>query len=61
MPNVVNGNEYVLLEAFINHRKNGSPLNIDDQNIVVKWQETLKKSTASWDICCKWKDRSTWW
>ena len=32
-----------------------------DQKIVVKGQETLRKSTAGRDMCCKWKDGSTSW
>ena len=42
----VNGNENPLLEAFIDHRKNGSALGIKDQKVVIKGQETLRKSTA---------------
>ena len=57
----VNRNEYTLLVAFINHRKSGSDLSVEDQMIVVKVQETLRKSTAGWDIYCKWKDGSTSW
>ena len=30
------GNECLLLEALINHRKNSSALNVEDQRIVVK-------------------------
>ena len=57
----VDRNEYLMLDAFIDYRKNGSALSVEDQKIVVKGQETLRKSTASWDLCCKWKDRSTLW
>ena len=32
----VNGNKYLLLSAFIDHRKNGSSLSVEDQKIVVK-------------------------
>ena len=32
----VNGYEYLLLEAFINYKKNGSALSVRDQKIVVK-------------------------
>ena len=39
----VNGNKYLLLEAFADHRKNGSPLNVENQRKVVKGQETLRK------------------
>ena len=57
----VNVNEYLLLEAFIGHRKNGLAPTVEDQRIVVKGQDTLRKSTAGWDIFCEWKDGSTLW
>ena len=57
----VDRNEYLLLEASINHRKNGLTLSVENQKIVIEGQETLRKSTAGWDICCKWKDRFTSW
>ena len=35
-----------------NHcRKNDSALSVQNQKVVVKERETLKKSTAIWDIC----------
>ena len=46
-------NKYLLLEAFIIHRKDGSALSVEDQKIVVNGQETLWKSTAGLNICCK--------
>ena len=32
----VNGNGYLLLEAFINHQKNGPALSVEDQKVVIK-------------------------
>ena len=51
-----NGNEYLSLDTLLDHRRNGSALSVEDQNIVVKEKETLRKSTAGWDIYCDWKD-----
>ena len=48
----VNGNEYLLLETFIDHGKTTSALSVEDQKIVINGQENLRKSTAGWDICC---------
>ena len=53
----VNRIEYLLLEAFINHRKNGSALS---RKVIKRW-EILRTSIASWDICYQWKDGSTSW
>ena len=49
-----------MLGAFVNKKENGSALCIEDQKIVVRG-ETLRKSTAAWDVCYKWKDHSTSW
>ena len=57
----VNGNKYLSLEAFINHKNNGSALSEEYKQVVVKGQGTLRKSTADYDIHCEWKDRSTLW
>ena len=46
-------NEYLLLEAFIDHRNNDSALSVDDQKVFVKGRETLRMSTAGENICCK--------
>ena len=32
----VDRNEHLVLEAFINHQKNGSALSVEDQNVVIK-------------------------
>ena len=37
----VDGNEFILLEAFIDHRKNDSALSAEDQKVVMKERETL--------------------
>ena len=34
----VNGNEYLLLEVFVDHRKNGSALSEQDQKVILKGQ-----------------------
>ena len=51
--------EYLLLETFIDHWKNGSALSIEDQQVVIQGGETLIMSTAGWDICHEWKDGSS--
>ena len=57
----IDWNEYLLLQAFINQRSNGSALRTEDQKIVIEEGETLRKSTAGWNIYCKWKKWSTSW
>ena len=46
----VNKNEYLLLGAFVNHKKNDSALSIANQKVVVKGRETLRKSTAGLQV-----------
>ena len=36
-------------------------LSVEDQKVVNQGIETLRKSIATWDICCKWKDGLTSW
>ena len=38
----VNGNEYLLLEALINHRKDGSVLSVENQRVVLKGEKPLE-------------------
>ena len=47
----VDGNEFLLSKAFINHQKNGSALSIEDQKKIIRGQETMRKTTAYWNIC----------
>ena len=44
------GTSIFCVQAFIDNRKNGPALSIEDQ-----------KKAAVWDICCKWTNRSTSW
>ena len=57
----VDWNKYHLLDIFINHKKNTSALSVEDQQIIVKGQDTLRKPKDDWDIYFEWKDGSTLW
>ena len=57
----IDGNEYLLLVLFVDHRKDDLALIIEDQSIIVKGRKTLKNLTAGWEICCKWKCGFTSW
>ena len=50
-----------LLDANINHSKNGSALSANDQKMIVKGKESHRESTAGGDIYYEWKDSSTSW
>ena len=47
----VGGNEYLLLDSSVNHRKDDLALNVEDLKIVVKDKGTIRKSTVGQDIC----------
>ena len=56
------GNQYVLLEALVDHRSNDKAVKLSDQNTVTADGKSYqRKSTAGWQICCQWKDGSTSW
>ena len=57
----IDGNEYLLLDLFIDHGKDNLALSSEDQKIVFKVEETTRKSMAGWGICCKYKDGSALW
>ena len=55
-------NEYLLLDSFVNYRKNDNVMKLADQKSVHKGREYMKKqSTKGWEICCEWKDGPTRW
>ena len=54
-------NQYVLLDNIIDFRKTNPALYIEDQNIVVKGRASLRRSTVGCQVCCQWKDGSTYW
>ena len=55
------GNEYVLFDAFVDFRKDGTALSIADQKVVVKGSPSLHCTTVGWQLCCQWKDGSRSW
>jgi hypothetical protein len=56
------GNQYVLLNLFLDHRRLDTALKLSDQAAVQNDNRTYKKrNTIGWLICCQWKDGSTSW
>ena len=57
-----NGNQYVLLDAIVDYRKDPSvAVARNDQVLVVDGKKIVKRSTKGWELCCEWKDGSTSW
>ena len=57
----IDDNKYLLIETFVNDRKDDWAHIEEDQKVVAKGRETIRKSAAGWDICCEWKGGSTSW
>jgi hypothetical protein len=56
------GNQYLLLEALIDHRCNDNAVKLADQmTIHENGKQYQRRSTAGWQICCQWRDGSTSW
>ena len=56
------GNQYVLLDSIIDHKRLDTALRLPDQVVVRNDNRTYKKrNTVGWQICCQWKDGSSSW
>ena len=55
------GNQYLLLEAIVDHRKDGHAVSKSDMYTSVGGRRSLKKTTKGWHLCVEWKDGSTSW
>jgi hypothetical protein len=55
------GNQYVLLDCFVDFDKLSTAISLADQNIVVKGRPSKRCNTYGWKICCQWKDGSMIW
>eukprot|EP01082_Thalassiosira_pseudonana_P005598 g5187.t1 g5187 contig19:120121-121928(-) len=57
----VDGNEYLLLEKFVDHQKSDAALTLEQQKTNHNGRPSIRKSTAGWKLCCQWLDGSTSW
>jgi hypothetical protein len=56
------GNQYVLLDTFVDYRFNDAALKVEDQFKVDRsGKRSYRRSTAGVQLCCQWKDGSTSW
>jgi hypothetical protein len=56
------GNEYVLLDSIIDHRRLDTMTKLSDQTVVCNSGRTFKRrNTIGWQLCCQWKDGLTSW
>ena len=52
------GNQYILLDSFVDYCKKDTALFLSVEKIVVNDHKSLRRSTVGWQLCCQWKDGS---
>ena len=55
------GNDMLMLDAFVDHRMTGEALTLEDQFVSENGVTYARRSTAGWEICVKWTNGSTSW
>mgnify|MGYP003321344517 FL=1 len=55
------GNQQVMMDSIIDHKRDGSAILKDDEFIEVNGRKSRRKSTVGWKLCVQWKDGSTSW
>jgi hypothetical protein len=57
----IEGNQYLLLEGIVDHRKDDSALDCVDMYIQRGSNRQIRKTTRGWKLCVEWKDgRKSW-
>jgi Reverse transcriptase (RNA-dependent DNA polymerase) len=57
----IEGNQYLLLEGIVDHRKDESAVDRRDMYIQRGSNRQMRKTTKGWKLCVEWKDGSTSW
>jgi hypothetical protein len=58
----IDGNQYLLLDQFVDHRKDDTAIALTEQTVHHDNGRTYQqKTTTGWQICCQWIDGSTTW
>jgi len=55
------GNEYILIDSFVNYKSNLKAVTKDNHRIVHNGRNSLHRSTVGWHLCVQWKDGLTSW
>ena len=55
------GEQYLILDAIIDHKKNSHAVDKADAFINSNGAQKRKKTTRGWSLCIKWKDGTTSW
>ena len=57
----VEGNQFVLMAAFVDHKKDGHAVEIPDGLVQKGLNQHRLVTTKGWQLCVKWKYGSTTW
>ena len=55
------GNQTLLLQHIVDHRKDDTALSEDDSYSYIRGRKYQKKTTKGWKLCVEWKDGTTSW
>ena len=55
------GFQYLIIDAIIDHKRDGSAISADDGYVTVNGRQRPKMTTKGWKLCVQWKDGSTSW
>ena len=55
------GNQFMLMAAFVDHKKDGHAVEIADGFIQKGSNQCRRVTTKGWQLCVEWKDGSTTW
>jgi hypothetical protein len=55
------GNQYLLMNHIVDHKKEESAVPKKDAFIWIRGQKYPRKTTKGWKLCVKWKDGTTSW
>ena len=55
------GNEYLLMDSFVDHKSNAQAVTKQNQRMVHRGRNSMRRSTVGWHLCVQWKDGSTSW
>jgi len=55
------GNEYLLFDCIVDHKKNDKALTNKTQPLVHNVRKCMRRNTVGWHLCVQWFDGSTSW
>ena len=57
----IEGNQYLLLDAIVDHRRYMSAIDKSDGHITKNGKKFRRRTTTGWRLCVQWKDGTTSW